>query len=174
MEKIVQFLADFLLEGFLLSTPFFSLLYFIRPKHRELIIQFFERSNGLLILYGMVVLYAFFKDVVMTFKFENHYAYHAYVNRLYGPNWYMFWGPIVVQGLLPQLFWIKQVRQKMAASIILMVLLILSYYLPVLQSMQQDYLASSWQLNLDFTRMVLSFFIYSPLVMGREITQVWN
>lgn len=136
--------------------------------------HFFERSNALIILISPPVIYYFIFNDLIHFKFESEYEFYAYENRLYGSKWFLFWGPFIIKGLLPQLFWIKKIRVSILPALVMVALLILNFYLPVFASSHNDYLPSGWSYDMNVLMLLGTFFLYSFFIMARDISVLWK
>lgn len=167
-------MSHYLIIGFVLATFVFSLLYLIRKEKRALILPFFERSNSLIILISIGVIYDFLSGDFIQFKFDNQYEYYTYVNRLYGPNWLLYWCPVIIKGLCPQFFWFKKIRSKMLPAIIMAALLVFDLGLTNYAASHNTYLPSTRVFELNGFELLITFIFYAFFIMGRDINMLWK
>ena len=101
------------------------------------------------LLMGCVMAYIYAMEFFMAWYSGNPYDAWVFGHRLFGHQyWYGGWIMIVVNASLPQLFWIKKVRQNLKLIFIIAVLINIGMWFErfviIVGSLYQDFLPANW------------------------------
>lgn len=181
------FVAGAVFAGFamviLLMIPirhFYGLQSLVTMKHFDLMAKV-TLATGLIVLYGYILelFYAWYSGNI----YETFFAQ----NRLFGPYGWSFWALILCNGIAPQFFWFKRIRQSIPGLIIVCLFVSVGMWLErfviIVGSLYRDFLPSSWgfynltmwdwmmyigTFGLFFTGMLL-FIRFAPMIAISEM-----
>jgi len=119
----------------------FKLQDFITMRH-------LENMAKVMLVTGMIVAYGYFIEIFMAFYSGNEHDIAMIENRFFGAYWFqyaMLWACNII---IPQLMWLKKVRQNVpllfCISIIVNVGMWLERFVIIVTSLHHDFLPSSW------------------------------
>lgn len=119
--------------AFVLVTAILFIVHVVSVKHRPVIAKFFVISNCFLIILSLgFILIAVIN--IIRYSGGNELDQYALTNRMLGPFWYAYFGPILLKGILPQVFWIKQLRHSAWTSLFICPFLLIDFYMPTIIS----------------------------------------
>jgi molybdopterin-containing oxidoreductase family membrane subunit len=103
----------------------------------------------ILIFISMIMGLAYLTEIFMSWYSGNEYDMFTFFrNRITGGYAMQFWGMIVCNALIPQLFWFRKVRRNwiglLSVSLIINIGMWLERYNIVITSLSKDYLPSNW------------------------------
>src|SRR6478736_784014 len=181
------FVAGAIFGGFamvvVLAVParqFFGLKRIIQIKHLELM-------NKVLIATGLLVGYAYGMEFFVAWYSGNSYEGFTFVNRLFGPYAWAYWTMISCNVIFPQLFWFKNVRTNVWATLLIGMIVNVGMWFErfviICTSLTRDFLPSSWGYYLPtkfdymtlggsfglFFTLFLLFCRYLPMVAMSEV-----
>lgn len=162
--EILTKISDFIINGFIITTIFLSLTYWFLKMHRLTLRKINTISNLYLLIGSLVFLAQTSFEISHEYIVNNDYNKYVLSNRLFGPYCIAFWVPIIFQGFLPQILWIKKIRQNLIASNALVPFLLSAKYMPMINSYQSEYLPSGWALNFNFAGLILDFILFGILI----------
>jgi molybdopterin-containing oxidoreductase family membrane subunit len=181
------FVAGAIFAGFamviILMIPirhFFKLKDYITLKH-------FDLMAKIVLVTGMVVTYGYACEIFYAWYSANIYELYLIENRFFGTYNWSYWALIFCNGIAPQIFWFKRMRQNLWVSFIVSVIVSIGMWLerfviiPV--SLSRDYLPSSWGLYIPtfwdwlfyigtfglFFTLFMLFIRVVPLIAGFEM-----
>jgi molybdopterin-containing oxidoreductase family membrane subunit len=97
---------------------------------------------------GLIVAYGYVMEAFMAWYSGNTYERYMMFNRIAGPYGLIYWLLILCNIALPQLLWIKAVRQNMVSLFVLSIIINIGMWLErfviVITSLHRDFLPSSW------------------------------
>jgi molybdopterin-containing oxidoreductase family membrane subunit len=97
---------------------------------------------------GLIVAYGYMMEAFFAWYSGNPYERYMMVNRAFGPYGFVYWMLILCNIALPQLLWIRKVRQNMVALFIVAIVVNIGMWLErfviVITSLHRDFLPSSW------------------------------
>ncbi len=144
----------------------------------------------LTLLLGSMVLYVYLMEFVIAWYSGNMYERFAYLNREFGPYWWLGWGILFCNGVVPQVFWFKFARQTWwlawPAAVLCIMGMWMERFVIVVVSLHRDFLPSSWHMfaptwidigtlagsfGLFFTLFLL-FCRYLPMVAMSEVKAI--
>jgi molybdopterin-containing oxidoreductase family membrane subunit len=147
----------------------------------------------ILVFISLIMGTAYSTEVFMAWYSGNEYEMFTFFrNRITGDYTIQFWGMIICNALVPQLFWIKKVRRSWIGLLLVSLIINLGMWFErfniVITSLSKDYLPSNWvsynptyievgvyagTLGL-FAAGVLLFFRYIPIMAISEVKSVVN
>jgi molybdopterin-containing oxidoreductase family membrane subunit len=97
---------------------------------------------------GLIVAYGYMMETFMAWYSGSQYEEYMISNRFRGPYAFWYWMLIVCNVVVPQLLWIKRVRNSIAmvffVSVVISVGMWLERFIIIPVSLHRDYLPSSW------------------------------
>ena len=97
---------------------------------------------------GLIVFYGYMMEAFFAWYSANEFERYMIINRTTGPYWYMYWFLICCNGVMPQLLWIRKIRQTpiilFCISIVVNIGMWLERYVIIVTSLHRDFLPSSW------------------------------
>jgi Ni/Fe-hydrogenase subunit HybB-like protein len=120
----------------------YKLTDYITDNHMDAIAR-------ILIFISMIMGLAYLTEIFMSWYSGNEYDMFTFFrNRITGDYTVQFWGMIVCNALIPQLFWFRKVRRNwiglLSVSLIINIGMWLERYNIVITSLSKDYLPSNW------------------------------
>ncbi len=142
------FVAGAILSGFamvqillIITRRVMKLEQFITPRH-------FELMNKIIIITGSLVALAYFIEIALSVQSENPYERYVILNRMTGPYRTGFAAMMVGNVLVPQLLWIRKLRQNMTVTFLFAILINLGMWFErfviVVSSIHRDYIPARW------------------------------
>ncbi len=142
------FVAGAIYSGFamvlVLAIPlraFYGLQDFITMRH-------LQNSAKVMLATGLIVAYGYGIEAFMGWYSGSIYEKFSQVNRMFGPYAVYYWLLIATNVVIPQVLWLKAVRNNppwlFLVSLIILVGMWLERYVIVVTSLHRDYLPSSW------------------------------
>lgn len=142
------FVAGALYAGFamvlLLAIPirrWYKLEDFITMRH-------LKNMSKIMLASGLIVAYGYMMETFTAFYSGNEYERFMMVNRFTGPYAWTYWSLILCNVLIPQLLWIKRVRNSITAifivSIVISIGMWLERFVIIVVSLHRDFMPSSW------------------------------
>ncbi len=97
---------------------------------------------------GLIVAYGYTMEAFYAYYSGSGYEYFVLKNRMLGPLAWSYWCLILFNVLIPQLLWIRKVRQNTLAlfftSLVVLLGMWLERFVIVVTSLHRDFLPSSW------------------------------
>jgi Ni/Fe-hydrogenase subunit HybB-like protein len=120
----------------------YKLTDYITDNHMDAIAR-------ILIFISMIMGLAYLTEIFMSWYSCNQYEMFTFFrNRITGDYAVQFWGMIICNALIPQLFWFRKVRRNwiglLSVSLIINIGMWLERYNIVITSLSKDYLPSNW------------------------------
>jgi molybdopterin-containing oxidoreductase family membrane subunit len=131
--------------------------------------------------------YAYAMEFFIAWYGGNAYESFAFKNRAFGPYAWAYWSMVSCNVIIPQLFWFKKVRQNLAITFVLSIVVNIGMWFErfviIVTSLHRDYLPSSWTYFRPtifdistflgsfglFTTLFLLFLRYLPAVAIAEV-----
>jgi molybdopterin-containing oxidoreductase family membrane subunit len=125
-----------------LIRKIYKLTDYITDNHMDAIAR-------ILIFISLIMGTAYLTEVFMAWYSGNKYEMFTFFrNRITGDYAVQFWGMIICNALIPQLFWFRKVRRNwvglLSISLIINIGMWLERYNIVITSLSKDYLPSNW------------------------------
>jgi Ni/Fe-hydrogenase subunit HybB-like protein len=142
------FVAGAIYSGFAmvmtLAIPirkFYNLEDFITMRH-------LGNMAKVMLATGLIVAYGYMMETFMAFYSGNPFDRFLIINRMTGPYWFFYWLLIACNIVIPQIMWLRSVRNNVAIlfviSLIVNVGMWLERFVIVVISLHRDFLPSSW------------------------------
>src|ERR1700683_2552246 len=142
------FVAGAIYSGFAmvmtLAIPirkFYNLEDFITMRH-------LGNMAKVMLATGLIVAYGYMMETFMAFYSGNPFDRFLIINRMTGPYAFFYWMLIACNILIPQIMWLRSVRNNVAIlfviSLIVNVGMWLERFVIVVISLHRDFLPSSW------------------------------
>lgn len=142
------FVAGAIFSGFAmvmtLAIPirkFYGLEDFITMRH-------LGNMAKVMLATGLIVAYGYLVEIWTAFYSGNEYEAYMMLNRIKGPYALAWWMLILCNIAIPQLLWIRKVRDYVPAlfaiSIIINIGMWLERFIIIVTSLHRDFLPSSW------------------------------
>ncbi len=142
------FVAGAIYSGFAmvmtLAIPirkFYNLEDFITMRH-------LGNMAKVMLATGLIVAYGYMMETFMAFYSGNPFDRFAIINRMTGPYAFFYWMLIACNIVIPQIMWLRSVRNNVAIlfviSLIVNVGMWLERFVIVVISLHRDFLPSSW------------------------------
>jgi len=164
----------------------YKLTEYVTDNHMDAIAR-------ILVFISLIMGTAYSTEVFIAWYSGNEYEMFTFFrNRITGDYTIQFWGMIICNALVPQLFWIKKVRRSWIGLLVVSLIINLGMWFErfniVITSLSKDYLPSNWvsynptyievgvyagTLGL-FAAGVLLFFRYIPIMAISEVKSVVN
>ena len=145
----------------------------------------------ILVFISLIMGTAYSTEVFLAWYSGSEYEIFTFFhNRITGEYAVQFWGMVICNALIPQLFWIKKVRKNLAIMFIISLFINLGMWFErfniVVTSLSKDYLPSAWTSYTPtlveigtyvgtigiFLAGVLMFFRYIPMIAVSEVKSV--
>jgi len=119
----------------------FSLKDFITQRH-------IDNMAKVMLATGLIVAYGYGMETFMAWYSTSEHERFMVLNRMTGPYAPHYWSLITCNVLIPQLLWLRNVRQNtialFAISIVVNIGMWLERFIIVVTSLHRDFLPSSW------------------------------
>ncbi|GAC1397521.1 MAG: polysulfide reductase NrfD [Pyrinomonadaceae bacterium] len=120
---------------------FYNLQDFITMRH-------IHAMAKVMLATGLIVFYGYVMEAFFAYYSSNTYERFMMLNRMTGNYAFFYWSLILCNGLIPQLLWIKRVRENLwvlfAIANVVNVGMWLERFIIVVTSLTKDFLPSSW------------------------------
>lgn len=145
----------------------------------------------ILIFISLIMGTAYSVEIFMAWYSGSEYEMFTFFrNRITGDYAVQFWGMIICNAIIPQLFWFKKIRKNLTAAFIISLFINLGMWFErfniVITSLSKDYLPSAWaSYKPTFVEVgvylgtigmfifgVLLFFKYIPMIAISEVKSV--
>ncbi len=132
-----------------------------------------DNMAKVIIATGLIVAYGYFMEVFIAWYSGNQYERFLTMNRFVGPYAAFYWALILCNVVIPQLFWIKSVRQNLVwlwvISIVVNIGMWLERFVIIVISLHRDFMPSSWAMYIpkiwDITTFVGSLGLFFTLLI---------
>ncbi|MGA7839756.1 MAG: NrfD/PsrC family molybdoenzyme membrane anchor subunit, partial [Candidatus Acidiferrales bacterium] len=142
------FVAGAIYSGFAmvmtLAIPirkFYNLEDFITMRH-------LGNMAKVMLATGLIVAYGYMMETFMAFYSGNQFDRFTIINRMTGPYAFFYWLLIACNIVIPQIMWLRSVRNNVAIlfviSLVVNVGMWLERFVIVVISLHRDFLPSSW------------------------------
>ena len=125
-----------------LIRKIYKLTDYVTDNHMDAIAR-------ILIFISMIMGLAYLTEVFMSWYSGNRYEMFTFFNnRITGDYAVQFWGMVICNALIPQLFWFRKIRRNwiglLSISLIINVGMWLERYNIIVTSLSKDFLPSNW------------------------------
>jgi molybdopterin-containing oxidoreductase family membrane subunit len=144
------FVAGAIFAGFamvlILAIPIraiYGLEDFITMRH-------LENMAKIILVTGLIVSYGYMMEAFMAWYSANPYESYMILNRMKGPYAPFYWALIACNALVPQVFWLKQMRTSIpvlfTVAVVVSIGMWLERFIIIVTSLHRDFLPSSWRM----------------------------
>jgi Ni/Fe-hydrogenase subunit HybB-like protein len=125
-----------------LIRKIYKLTNYITDNHMDAIAR-------ILIFISLIMGTAYLTEIFISWYSGNEYEMFAiFRNRITGDYTMQFWGMIICNALIPQLFWFRKIRRNWVGLLLISLIINLGMWLEryniVVTSLSKDYLPSNW------------------------------
>jgi Ni/Fe-hydrogenase subunit HybB-like protein len=142
------FVAGAVFAGFAMVVLLMLPIRKIYHLEAYITVKHFDLMAKVILATGMIVLYGYILELFYAWYSGNIYETFFAWNRMFGPYGWSFWALILCNGVAPQLFWSKRMRQSVPALIFVSVMVSIGMWLErfviIVGSLYRDFLPSSW------------------------------
>lgn len=142
------FVAGAIFSGFAMVVTLSILARKIYSLDEIITLEHLEKMSKIMLVTGMMISYAYSIEFFIAWYSGNIYEQFAFINRAFGNYAWAYWTMISCNVLVPQIFWVKKWRRKVAvmfiASILINVGMWFERFVIVVASLSRDFLPSSW------------------------------
>ena len=108
----------------------------------------FDVFGKLILTSSLALGYSYLMDAFNTFYGPEHAEKVMFTERLFGIYWWAYWGTILLNIIIPQLFWLRRIRLNQFASVVISVGIIVGMFLErfeiVVTSLHRPRLPTAW------------------------------
>jgi molybdopterin-containing oxidoreductase family membrane subunit len=173
-----------------------TLMVIIRKTHKMtsyITDNHLDAIARILIFISLIMGTAYLTEIFISWYSGNKYEmFMMFRNRLTGDYTFQFWGMIICNALIPQLYWFKRIRRNwvtlLSISLFINLGMWLERYTIVITSLSKDFLPSSWASYTPtiidigiyvgtiglFASGILLFMRYIPMMAISELKSVLN
>ena len=135
--------------------------HYLGLKH-VVTVRHLENMNKVQLATSMMVGYGYAMEHFIAWYSGSMYEASMFFNtRWQGPYAYIFWGMVICNVVVPQLYWFKKIRTHLVAMWIISILVNIGMwcerFVIVVTSLHQDFLPGSWG---DFSPTWVDFGLY--------------
>jgi Ni/Fe-hydrogenase subunit HybB-like protein len=113
-----------------------------------ILLDHLEWMAKIILLTGSIVGYSYIVEVFTAFYHHSRPELLLMQARLSGPYRYLYWPILLINGVMPQLFWAKKVRRNLPALFLMSILIVVGMWLERYEittvALRRDYLPSTW------------------------------
>jgi hypothetical protein len=150
-------------NAFVVVTTFLFIVHIVSSKHRPIIAKVVVISNCFLIVLSLGFILLAVNDI-LGYSEDNEFEQYARTNRMFGPFWYAYFGPILLKGILPQVLWIKRLRHSAWTSQFICPFLLIDFYMPTIVSLHRNFFPATLNAQLNYACFALAISIYCALL----------
>ncbi len=142
-----------------LIRKIYKLTDYITDNHMEAIAK-------ILIFISLIMGTAYLTEVFVAWYSGNEYEMFTFFrNRITGEYTFQFWGMVVCNALIPQLFWFKKLRRNWISLLSISLFINLGMWLErfniVITSLNKDFLPSNW---VSYTPTVIDIGVFAGTI----------
>jgi Ni/Fe-hydrogenase subunit HybB-like protein len=142
------FVAGALFSGFAMALTLaiplraiFGLDDFITERH-------LSNMAKLMLACGLIVAYSYLTEIFTAFYSGDRFEAFTVLNRMTGPDAWVYWSVITCNVIIPQLIWSARIRARTLALFVIAVIVNIGMWMErfmiIVTSLQRDFLPSSW------------------------------
>jgi len=142
------FVAGAIFSGFAMVQTLMLITRKVYKLEDYITITHIDYMNKIIILTGSIVGIAYVTEFFMAWYSGVEYERYAFLNRAFGPYWWAYWSMMTCNVISPQLFWFKKIRQSIAWSFFLSIVVNIGMWFErfviIVTSLHRDFVPSSW------------------------------
>ena len=145
------FVAGAIFAGFAMVLTLAIPLRALYKLHDFITVRHLENMAKVTLVTGLVVVYGYMCEAFFGWYSGNEYERFMLKNRIYyGPYAWSYWVLLLCNFIVPQLLWIKRLRQNLAVlftvAMFINVGMWLERFVIIVTSLHRDFLPSSWDM----------------------------
>jgi molybdopterin-containing oxidoreductase family membrane subunit len=144
------FVAGAIFSGFAMVLTLAIPLRWLYGLEDFVTIRHLSNAAKIMLLTSSIVGYGYLIEVFMEYYSGDEFERAIAWERVAGPYAWSYWSVIVINVLVPQLFWLPRVRASagllFVLSLIIQVGMWLERFMIIVPSLHHDYLPSSWHM----------------------------
>lgn len=152
-----------LFYGFVFTTILLGIVKMVLPAYKKQVMEMLKTSNIMMIICGLGFCTLYIAEEYWYYEFEksitsNEYEIFLSAQKSEARHWYSFWGPLLAQGVLPQILWVKRLREGFIAPFVIICVCLATDWLITYFSSINGY-SSGYRHQFTFTdgRIILTF-----------------
>ena len=142
------FVAGAIFSGFAMVLTLMLVIRAVFKLQDYITLEHIQLMNIVIIVTGSIVGIAYITEFFISWYSGVEAEQYAFYNRMQGPYWWAYWSMMTCNVISPQLFWFKTIRQSIAATFILSIIVNIGMWFErfviIVTSLHRDYLPSSW------------------------------
>jgi Ni/Fe-hydrogenase subunit HybB-like protein len=142
------FVAGAIFSGFAMVQNLMLVTRVVYKLEDYITIEHISLMNKIITVTGSIVGVAYITEFFIAAYSGVEYEKYAFLNRAAGPLWWSYAAMMTCNVVSPQLFWIKSLRENIAFSFVLAVIVNIGMWFErfviIVTSLHRDYLPSSW------------------------------
>ncbi|MCC6160532.1 MAG: polysulfide reductase NrfD [Deltaproteobacteria bacterium] len=142
------FVAGAIFSGFAMVITLMVIARKLFGLERIVTTRHFENMAKIIMLTGMLVGYAYGMEFFVAWYGGNPYEMFTFQDRAFGNYAWAYWTMISCNVLIPQLFWIRRIRQNLTILFIVSIFVNIGMWFErfviISTSLHRDFLPSSW------------------------------
>jgi Ni/Fe-hydrogenase subunit HybB-like protein len=144
------FVAGAILSGFAMVLTLAIPLRWMYGLYDYVKIKHLSNAAKLMLVTGTIVGYAYLMEAFTAYYSANPYERYLAANRVFGAYNWAYFSILIANALVPQLFWIRAVRENVWAlfgiALIVQYGMWLERFVIIVPSLHRDYLPSAWHM----------------------------
>ena len=144
------FVAGAIFSGFAMVSLLLIILRKVCKLQQYITLQHINLINSIILVTGSLVAVAYLTELFVALLSGNPHELFVFSNRATGAYAWAFWLMIICNVCLPQLLWLKKLRQSIAFSVFIAIVVCVGMWFErfviIVGSLHKDYLPSSWTL----------------------------
>ncbi|MEO6327275.1 MAG: NrfD/PsrC family molybdoenzyme membrane anchor subunit [Thermoanaerobaculia bacterium] len=142
------FVAGAVYSGFAMVMTLCIPLRWLFKMEGLITMRHLQNMAKVMLTTGLIVAYGYAIELFTSWYSGNRYEWAVAINRIMGPYRWEYYALIVCNVLVPQLLWMRRIRNSVAAlfiiSIVVNVGMWLERFIIIVGSLAQDFLPGSW------------------------------
>lgn len=142
------FVAGAILSGFAMVSMLLIITRKVMNLQNYITLFHIEAMNKIILVTGSLVALAYATEFFLSFISGNEYEIYVFINRMTGPYALAFWSMMLFNVIIPQLYWVKQIRVNITLSLIFAILINVGMWIErmviVVTSLHRDFIPSNW------------------------------
>ncbi|MGC2211123.1 MAG: NrfD/PsrC family molybdoenzyme membrane anchor subunit [Candidatus Korobacteraceae bacterium] len=142
------FVAGAIYSGFAMVLVLAIPIRYFYGVQDMITLRHLDNSAKIMLGTGLIVAYGYIMDAFYAYYSGNFFERFMFMNRVFGPMGWSYACLISFNILIPQLLWIRKVRQSPAVLFVISLVVLLGMWLErfviIVVSLSRDFLPSSW------------------------------
>ncbi len=142
------FVAGAIFSGFAMVLTLAIPLRAVYKLHDFITIRHIDNCGKLMLITGLIVAYGYGAEILMAWYGGSTVEWYMTLNRFLGPYAWSWWTIVACNVVIPQLLWLRPVRQNVALmfvmSIIVQIGMWTERFVIIITSLHRDFMPSAW------------------------------